>query len=38
MDRFVDLLKKRIVFSRWYPTIARKMEKVVASDGQYFES
>ena len=26
MYRFVDL-KRRIVFSRWYPTIAKKMEK-----------
>ena len=38
MDRFVDRLKRRIVFSRWYPTISRKMEKIVASDGRYFES
>ena len=38
MDRFVDRLKKRIVFSRWYLTIARKMKKIVASDGHYFES
>ena len=27
MDRFVDRLIRRIVFSRWYPTIARKMKK-----------
>ena len=27
MDRFVDRLKRPIVFSRWYPTNARKMEK-----------
>ena len=27
MDRFVDHLKRRIVFSRWYPKIARKIEK-----------
>ena len=27
MDRFVDRLKRRIVFSRWYLTIARMMEK-----------
>ena len=38
MDWFVDRLKRRIVFSRWYPTISRKMKKVVASDRQYFKS
>ena len=38
MDRSVDHFQKRIVFSRRYPTIARKMEIVVASGGQYFES
>ena len=38
MDRFLDRRERRIVFSRWYPTIARKEEKVVASDGLYFES
>ena len=31
MDRFVDRLKRRIVFSRWYPTLVKKLEKVVAS-------
>ena len=34
--RFVDRLKRRIVCSRWYPTIAIKMEK--SSGGQYFKS
>ena len=29
MDRFVGRLKRRIVFSRWYPTIARKIEKSI---------
>ena len=27
MDRFVDRLKRRIVFSRWYPTCPRKLKK-----------
>ena len=27
-----------LFFSKWYPTIARKVEKVVASDGQCIES
>ena len=27
VDRFMDRLKRYIVFLRWYPTIARKMEK-----------
>ena len=27
MDRFVDRLKRRIVFSKWYPTIARDEKK-----------
>ena len=31
MDWFVNRLKRRIVFSRWYPTIARKMEKIIGS-------
>ena len=39
MDRYVDRLKRRIVFSRWYSTVARKRwKKVVASDEQYFYS
>ena len=38
MDRFVERLKRRIIFSNWYPTIARKVKKVVARDGQYFKS
>ena len=27
MYRFVDRVKRRIVFSRWYPLIVRKVEK-----------
>ena len=38
VDRFVDRFERHIIFSRWYLTIGRKMKKVVASDGQYFES
>ena len=37
ISRIMDRIKTHIVFSRWYPQIARKMVKVVASDGQYFE-
>ena len=37
MGRFMDRIKTHIIFPRWYPQIARKMEKIVARDGQYFE-
>ena len=27
IDRFINRLKRRVVFSRWYPTIAKKIER-----------
>ena len=31
MDRFVDNLKRRVVFPMWYPYAVREMGKVVAN-------
>ena len=38
MDRFVDRLKRRIVFRDSIRQLPGRWEKVVASDGPYFES
>ena len=38
MDRFVDHLKWRIVFRAYIRQLQERWKKVVASDGQYFES